>query len=135
MRLKILNPGRLFVITAFAMITSVASYGQGIVPGNVEVNGHLGVVSGIGSHGSFGGSIGTPITDHVILAGDLSYIPLGGSSVTINGSTANSSAKAFNFNGNLQYQFKPVQAIAPYAGAGLGFLHSSFSSSSSLGGT
>jgi hypothetical protein len=134
MRLKILNPGRLFVITAFAMIASVASYGQGIVPGNVEVTGHLGIVSGIGSHGSFGGSIGTPISDHVILSGDLSYIPMGGSSVSINGTSANSSAKAFNFNGNLQYQFKTALAITPYAGAGLGFLHSSFSSSSNLTG-
>ena len=134
MRLKILNPGRLFVITVFAVITSVASYGQGIVPGNVEVTGHLGLVSGIGSHGSFGGSVGTPITDHMILSGDLSYIPMGGSSVSINGSTSNSSAKAFNFNGTLQYQFKQVQAITPYAGAGLGFLHSSFSSSSNLTG-
>jgi len=135
MRLKILNPGRLFVITVFAVITSVASYGQGIVPGNVEVTGHLGLVSGIGSHGSFGGSLGTPITDHMILSGDLSYIPMGGSSVTINGATASSSAKAFNFNGNLQYQFKASHAVIPYAGAGLGFLHSSFNSTSNLGGT
>ena len=135
MGLKICKLSRLFEIAALAVISSVVSYGQGLVPGSVEVTGHLGIVSGIGSHGSFGGSIGTPITDHVILSGDLSYIPLGGGSVSINGATSSSSAKAFNFNGNLQYQFKPAHAVVPYAGAGLGFLHSSFNSSSNLPGT
>ena len=135
MGVKMCNPGRLFAIAALAVISSVASFGQGLVPGSVEVTGHLGVVSGIGSHGSFGGSVGTPITDRMMLSGDLSYIPLGGGSVSINGATSSSSAKAFNFNGNLQYQFTPAHAVVPYAGAGLGFLHSSFSSSSNLPGT
>src|SRR5215475_14913259 len=121
MRLKIREvSGRLVLMTAFVVFTSIASYAK------VEVTGNLGVVGGLGgSHGSFGGSLGAPITDRLILSGDLSYIPLGGSSVTILGSTTRSSAKAFNFNGNLQYEFKPTQAVVPYAGAGLGFLHSS----------
>lgn len=119
--------GRLAVMTAFVVITSIASYGQS----KIEMTGNLGVVGKLGgSHGSFGGSLGAPITDRLILSGDLSYIPLGGSSVTILGSTTRSSAKAFNFNGNLQYEFKPTQAVVPYAGAGLGFLHSSFNTSS-----
>ena len=134
MTLKFLNPGRFAVITAFLVVTSMASYGQSIVPGNFEVTGHLGVVSGIGSHGSFGGSIGAPISDNVILSGDLSYIPLGGANVTILGSTNSSSASAFNFNGNLQYQFKPVRTAVPYAGAGLGFLHSSFDTTTTVPG-
>jgi hypothetical protein len=41
---------------------------------------------------------------------------------------------AFNFNGTLQYQFKRAHALVPYAGAGLGFLHSSFETSSSIPG-
>jgi outer membrane protein with beta-barrel domain len=137
MRLKIAEiSGRLVVMTAFVVITSIASYGQNIVPGNMEVTGHLGVVGGIGSHGSFGGSLGAPVTDRLILAGDLSYIPLGGGSVTVLGATMRSSARAFNFNGNLQYQFNPYHAVVPYAGAGLGFLHSSFNTSSSgVGGS
>src|SRR5690349_24305821 len=117
MGVKMCNPGRLFAIAALTVISSVASFGQGLVPGSVEVTGHLGIVSGIGSHGSFGGSIGTPITDRMLLSGDLSYIPLGGGSVSINGATSSSSARAFNFNGNLQYQFKPAHTIIPYAGA------------------
>ena len=130
MRLKILNPGRLVVMTAFVVVTSIASYGQS----KMEVTGHLGLVSGIGSHGSFGGSFGAPVADHVIVSGDLSYIPLGGGSVTMFGSTTSTSAKACNFNGNLQYEFKRARATVPYAEAGLGFLHSSFSTSSNLVG-
>src|SRR5215468_8362901 len=116
MRLKILElTGRLAVMTAFVALTSIASYGQKIVPGNIEVTGNLGVVGGMaGSHGSFGGSLGAPVSDRLILSGDLSYIPLGGSSVTLLGSTTRSSAKAFNFNGNLQYQFKPTREVVPY---------------------
>jgi hypothetical protein len=132
--LKIFCPGRLIVLIALVVAASIASYGQG----PVEVSGNLGVVSGIGSHGSFGGSIGAPIADHLLLSGDLSYIPMGGSSVTLNGATTSSSAKAINFNGNLQYQFKAIRsarAVVPYAGAGVGFLHSAFSSSSTLPGS
>jgi hypothetical protein len=129
MSLKIVNLGRLVVILAVVVMMGIPSYGQ-----NFEVSGNLGVVSGIGSHGSFGGSIGAPITKNLILSGDLSYIPMGGASVTVLGSSISSSAKAFNFNGNLQYQFKPLHTTVPYAGAGLGFLRSSFSSSNNLGG-
>jgi hypothetical protein len=120
---------RVLTITALVMVASVASsYGQG----NVEVTGHLGIVSGIGSHGSFGGSLAVPATDNLILSGDLSYIPMGGGSVTVQGSTTSSSASAFNFNGTLQYQFKQTRDVAPYAGAGLGLLHSSFDTSSNV---
>jgi hypothetical protein len=132
MRIKLPNVSRLAVIAVFVVVTSIASYGESL--GNFEVTGNLGVVSGIGSHGSFGGSVGAPISDHLILSGDLSYIPLGGASVTFNGISSSSSAKAFNFNGNLQYQFKARRATVPYAGVGLGFLHSSFSSSSNVSG-
>jgi hypothetical protein len=128
-------PGRLLMMTALVVVTSIASYGQSV--GNMEVSGNLGVVSRIGgSHGSFGGSIGAPVTDRLILSGDLSYIPMGGGSVTALGSTTRSSAKAFNFNGNLQYQFNPFRGgTVPYAGAGLGFLHSSFDASSNVVGS
>ncbi len=121
--------GRLVVMAALVVITSIASYGQTV--GNVEVTGHLGIVGGIGTHGSFGGSIGAPISNRLILSGDLSYIPFGGGSVTTFGTTTSSSSKAFNFNGNLQYQFNPSHSVTPYAGGGLGFLHSSFDVNSS----
>jgi hypothetical protein len=125
---------RVLVIAVFVIAGAASSYGQGIAPGNVEVTGHLGIVSGIGSHGSFGGSLGIPVTDSFILSGDVSYIPMGGADVTTPGSTTSASAKAFNFNGTLQYQFKQTHAVIPYAGAGLGFLHSSFDTSGTVAG-
>ena len=127
MKVKILEIlQRVLAITALVMVACVtSSYGQ-------EITGHLGMVSGIGSHGSFGGSLGVPVTKSLMLAGDLSYIPMGGGSVTVLGSTTSTSSKAFNFNGTLQYQFKPTGAVVPYAGAGLGFLHSSFDASSNV---
>jgi hypothetical protein len=135
MKVKILEIlERVLAITAFVVVASVASsYGQGVT-GNMEVTGHLGMVSGIGSHGSFGGSLGIPVANNLSVFGDLSYIPMGGVSATVAGATTSSGARAFNFNGTLQYQFKQTQAIAPYVGAGLGFLRSSFDASSSIPG-
>jgi hypothetical protein len=119
--------GRLMVVMAFVLVGNVAGYGQGL--GAIEAAGHLGIVDGIGSHGSFGGSLGAPLTENLAAFADLSYIPMGGSRVTVFGSTMSASAKAFNFNGTLHYQFKPTRAVVPYVCAGLGFLHSSFESS------
>src|SRR5262249_50271440 len=133
MRLKIKEIlGRLVLVTACVAVASIASYGQSL-PGNMEVTGNLGLVGGMGggSHGSFGGSVGAPISDRLILSGDLSYIPLGGGSVTMLGATTRTGARAINFNGNLQYQFNAYRAVVPYAGAGLGFLRTSFNASSS----
>jgi Outer membrane protein beta-barrel domain len=132
MKLKILEvSARVVAITMFVTVASVASsYGQDVAAGNVEVTGHLGIVSGIGSHGSFGGSVALPVSDNFIVSGDLSYIPMGGGSVTAQGLTTSAGSRAFNFNGTLQYQFKQIHTAIPYAGAGLGFLHSSFDTSS-----
>ena len=115
-------PGRLCVMIALVAAMSVASYGQG---NSMEVTGNAGVVGGIGSHASLGGSIAAPLTDRLILSGDLFYIPMGSSSVTVGTATTNSSASAFNFNGNLQYQFTQTHSVLPYAGAGIGFLRTS----------
>jgi hypothetical protein len=91
MKVKILEIlERVLAITAFVMVASVASsYAQG----NMEVTGHLGIVSGIGSHGSFGGSLGVSVSESFIVSGDLSYIPMGGGSVTAGGSTTSAGAR------------------------------------------
>src|SRR5262245_50649554 len=117
-------PVRLMLMALIVLVTSVASYGQSL--GNVEVTGHLGIVGGIGTHASLGGSLAAPLTDRLILAGDLSYSPFGSGSMTTLGTTTSSSAKAINLNGTLQYEFKPAHGVVPYAGGGLGFLRSSF---------
>ena len=132
MRLKISEmSGRLALMLAFVVLTSIASHGQGVLSSNIEVAAYLGVVGGIGSHGTIGGSVGAPVSDPLILSGDFSFIPTGGGRVTVPGASTRTSSRAFNFNGNLQYQFKPTRAVVPYAGAGLGLLRSSFEASSS----
>ena len=125
--------GRVLAITVFVVVMSVASsYGQG----STEVTGHLGIVGGMGpgSHASLGGSLGIPVTDNLSLHGDLSYIPMGGSRVTMLGATTSASASALNFNATLQHQFRATRSVTPYAGAGLGFLRSSFDTSSNVPG-
>src|SRR5262245_53258281 len=120
-------PGRLCLMIALVVAMSAASYGQG----SIEVSANVGVVGGIGSHGSLGGSIATPVSDRLILSGDFGYIPMGSSSMTITaiggvgGTTTTASGKAFNSNGSLQYQFDQEHSVLPYAGAGFGFLRSS----------
>src|SRR5207249_4566911 len=64
-------------ISVGCLLTAGMAFGQGIEKGQVEATGQLGLVSGIGTHGSFGASIGSAVTDRVIALGEVSYIPLG----------------------------------------------------------
>ena len=113
---------------------SATSYAQ--EPRDVEANVQVGVVSGIGTHGSFGGGIGVGLTPRILGFGEFSYIPLGSasSSVPSLGLQAGGSARAMNFNLGGRYEFSGTRTMAPYASAGLGVLHSSSSFSSTVGG-
>jgi Outer membrane protein beta-barrel domain len=120
------------IVACFVM--AAACYAQ--EPRLVEVNGQVGLVSGIGTHGSFGGGMGVALTPRVLGYGEFSYIPLGGasSSVPAFGLQAGGSAKAYNFNVGGQYQFSRSNNMTPYAGFGLGVLHAASSYSSTFGG-
>jgi len=107
-------------------------YGQDIEKGQIEATGQIGFVSGIGTHGAFGGSVGGALSEHVLAYGEFLYIPLGSSSARINGVNQSVSGRSFNFDGGLQYQFRKHGSMVPYAGVGLGLLHSSVSSSTSF---
>ena len=111
------------------------SYGQDLEKSEVEATAQVGLVSGIGTHGSLAGTIGTAVTDHVFGFGEFSYIPLGGGTVDAFGFRSGGSAKAYGFNLGAQYLFRKSGSVAPYAGAGLGVLHSSVNYSSTVGGT
>ena len=102
------------------------AYGQ-VDKGQVEVTGQVGLVSGIGTHGAFGGSIGAGLSDNVLAYGEFLYIPLG--STTLGSNTL--SARSYNFDGGLQYQFRKYGAMVPYGNVGLGLLRSTASLSSS----
>ena len=121
------------VLVCVAM--SAASYAQ--EPRDVEANVQIGVVSGIGTHGSFGGGIGVGLTPRILGYAEFSYIPLGSasSSIPILGLQAGSSAKAMDFNLGGRYEFSGNRTMAPYAAAGLGILHSRSSFTSTVGGT
>jgi opacity protein-like surface antigen len=106
-----------------------SAFSQDIEKGNIEVTGLVGLVSGIGTHGVIGGSAGLAIRDRILVNGDLSYIPLGSNSLDILGVRSEFSAKAVSFNIGGQYQLKHSKKMSPYIGAGVGFIHSSSSSS------
>ena len=74
-------------------MTGVA-YGQDMETGQIEATGQIGFVSGIGTHGAFGGSVGVALNQHVLAYGEFLYIPLGSSTVRILGVDRNVSAKA-----------------------------------------
>jgi len=113
------------------LITSTPSYAQ--EPRRVELNAQLGIVSGLGTHGSFGGGVGMDLTRRIRGYGELSYIPLGGANSSFAGfGEADASAKAINFNVGGQYQFRRAGRVEPYAGLGLGMLHVSSSYRSSF---
>ena len=122
------------LIFASSWATS-ASYGQELERGKVEATGLAGLVSGIGTHGSLAGTVGTAVTDHVFALGEFSYIPLGGGTIDAFGFRSGGSAKAYGFNFGAQYLFRKSGLVAPYAGAGLGLLHNSVNYSSMVGGT
>ena len=122
-----------FKAIVICLVMSAASYAQ---EPTVEANAQFGIVSGIGTHGSFGGGVAVPLRPRVLGYGEFSYIPLGGasSSVPSLGLQSGGSARAYNFNFGGQYEFPKSDDMTPYAGVGLGVLHASSSYSSSFGG-
>jgi hypothetical protein len=122
------------LIFASSWATST-SYGQDLEKGRVEATALAGLVSGIGTHGSLAGTVGTAVADNVFAFGELSYIPLGGGTIDAFGFRSGGSAKAYGLNFGAQYLFRKSGSVAPYAGAGLGLLHNSVNYSSMLGGT
>jgi len=102
-------------------------YGQDMEQGQIEATGQIGFVTGIGTHGAFGGSFGAALNERVLAFGEFLYIPLGSSTEHILGVDRSVSARAFNFDAGLQYQFRKHGSMVPYAGVGLGVLHSTAS--------
>jgi outer membrane protein with beta-barrel domain len=112
------------IATVGLFVMAGVGYGQDMQKGQIEATGQIGFVSGIGTHGAFGGSVGGAVNEHVLVYGEFLYIPLGSSTVSVLGVNRSVSARAFNFDGGLQYQFRKYGSMVPYAGVGLGLLHS-----------
>jgi hypothetical protein len=129
------SPKLVVVAVLVCVVLSSPSYGQ--EPREMEANVQVGMVSGIGTHGTFGGGFGVGLAPRVLGYAELSYIPLGSGSSSVPGLGLQSaaSARAINFNLGGQYQFSRAGSVEPYAGVGLGVLHASSSYSTSVGGT
>jgi len=127
---------RIFVTLISFLVLSGFAFGQDIEKGTVEATGLVGLISGIGTHSSFAVNGGSAVTDRIFVSGELMYIPLGSESVSVLGVSSDFSAKAIEFNVGAQYQLKRFDKITPYAGAGLGVLHTSSNASvsTSFGG-
>jgi hypothetical protein len=124
---------RVSLIATFGLLIMTSpGYAQDVKQGQLEATGQIGFVSGIGTHGAFGGSFEGALNEHVIAYGEFLYIPLGSSRVAVLGVSRNVSARAYNFDGGLQYQFRKQGALVPYGSMGLGLLHSSASISNTF---
>lgn len=120
------------IATIFLFLITGLGYGQDMKQGQIEATGQLGFVSGIGTHVAVGGSAGAALNERVLVFGEFLYIPLGSSTTTVLGVNRGVSARAYNFDGGLQYQFRKYGSLVPYAGVGMGLLHSSASISNSF---
>jgi hypothetical protein len=114
-------------------LLSRRSYGQDVEKGQIEATGQVGFVAGsINTHGAFGGSVAGALSENVFVYGEFLFIPLGSSNVSILGVNTSVSAKGYNFDAGIHYQFRKYGSIVPYGNVGLGFLHSSASISNTF---
>lgn len=121
------------------LILSASAYAQNLEKGNWETTGQVGLVTGIKTHASFAGAAGRAITDRIFVLGEFGYIPLGGASASGVGAGGglnfDAGGKVLTFMAGGQYQFGQKSSFVPYAGLGLGFVHSSFSATTNLNGS
>jgi opacity protein-like surface antigen len=105
----------------------------GLDKGENEASGLVGISDG---NLTLGGSYGKAVTDKILVLGELSYISGGSASGTAAGTTFKASAHALGVGLGLHYNFNGVfksnPNLVPYAGAGIGVLR--YSASSSGGG-
>jgi hypothetical protein len=98
--------------------------------GEVEATAQAGIVAGAGTHASFAASLGKAVNDRVFVLGEFGYVPLGGGSGSVStpggGFEFASGGKLLSFMGGAQYQFNDYNSFAPFAGAAIGVLRSSF---------
>jgi opacity protein-like surface antigen len=123
-------------VGCFVIVTS--GYAQDTEIGKVEITGQAGIVGGVGTHASLALSGGSAINDRVFVLGEFSWIPLGGASTTVtspnNFFEVASSGRILTFMAGAHYQFAQTRSLIPYAGGGLGVVHSSGSFTQTNGG-
>jgi len=125
---RILSQSTLVVLAC--LVLSSYAFGADLEKGQVEATALVGIVTGIGgTHTVVGVGGGKAIRNNITLNGEVSYIPLGSNSIDVLGVQSSYSLKAYTVDFGGQYQFKHVGKFDPYAGIGVGWIHSSASSS------
>jgi opacity protein-like surface antigen len=98
----------------------------GIEAGQAEATGFGGVVSGVGTHGTVGGSLGVAAVPRLLILGEVAYVP-GGSVEGQGVFSGTGSSRIYAFNGGAHYLFGGSSKSVPYAGAGLGLVRATAS--------
>ena len=94
--------------------------------GTTEVAAYGGLVAGIGTHGTVGGSVGYATTRRLLVLGEFSYIPAGSQELAGADFAVKASARAYDFNGGFHLQLlSPDRKAVPYAAVGVGAVHGS----------
>lgn len=97
-------------------------------PGTTEAAAFGGLVAGVGTHGTLGGGVAYAATKRVWAVGEFSYIPGPSEMFAVLGVVGKMTARAYDFNAGIHYQFptKELKAV-PYVASGLGGLRGSAS--------
>jgi hypothetical protein len=104
--------------------------------GIVAVSG--GGIFGLGAHGSFGASLGAPVSKYVVPFIDFSYSPLTSYAFTYGANLTGKglyTSSLLDFNGGIKIRFTSKSDWVPYVGLGAGLLHLSSSTDTSGFGT
>src|SRR5262245_128856 len=139
-RIMMKTNNRLTQILAAAvgcLVIVMSGYAQHTEKAKIEATAQAGIVADRGTHAWLAGSVGTAVADKVFAFGEMSWIPLGGSSVTVTGPggfESASSGRILTFMAGAHYQFEKQKSFIPYAGASLGVVHGSGSTSQTIGG-
>jgi opacity protein-like surface antigen len=127
------------VIALMCLANAKIGFAQNLEKGDVEGTAQLGIVAGVGTHASLSGKIGKAVTDKVLAFGEIGWIPLGGTTASVNsipGSNINfeSSGRIWSFMAGAEYQLRAMTSFTPYVSGALGLVHSSQKVSQTLGG-
>jgi hypothetical protein len=123
---------------ACCLVVAASGFAQEMEQGEVEATGQVGVVAGVGTHASFAGSLGWAVRPRIFVLGEFGYTPIGGASGSISGPGGglafDSDGRIVSFMVGAQYQLTPQGSFIPYAGAALGGVRFSGSSTTSVNG-
>jgi hypothetical protein len=128
----------LFSAAAGLLISSLPMHAQQTETGVGIVAVSGGGIFGLGAHGSFGASLGAPVSKYVVPFIDFSYSPLTSYAFTYGANLTGKglyTSSLLDFNGGIKIRFTSKSDWVPYVGLGAGLLRLSSSTDTSGFGT